>query len=110
MASSSHNNKTNKTLIDVEHIHQHIGHCKISALLAASENDLWQDTAAMLSSEKFYDTCKIANYIAHNINKHPYKKPGAPGAMIYMDIIPPMTKTGLTASSTFLSYLILVDR
>jgi hypothetical protein len=68
----------------------------------------------MLSSEKFCNTCKIATSRAHIRNTHPSTKPstnpGAPGAMVYMDIIPAMCRTGLTIGTTFSSYILLVGR
>jgi hypothetical protein len=110
LASSSHNNKSRNALIDVERLHQRLGHHKINAIHTVYENYAWQETTAILNNEKVCNTCKIATSRAHNRNDHPSTSPCAAGAMACMEIIPVKSNTGLTTGAAFSSYLLLVDR
>ena len=65
---------------------------------------------AMMGSEKFCTPCSIVTTQAKNRGKISPSNPLEPGHTVYMDLLPPANRTGLTPATTFSCGLWLVDR
>jgi hypothetical protein len=63
-----------------------------------------------MTAEKFCDPCQVVTTRAKNRSNIQTTDPQEPGHTIYMDIITPTSKEGLTPATTFKCYLWLVDR
>ena len=96
--------------IPIELLHQRLGHTRTNTLLYTSQHRCWADTIAMMSPEKFCDPCQIVTTRSNNRCKIPPSNPLEPGHTVYMDLLPPLSPTGLTPATTFKCYLWLVDR
>jgi transposase InsO family protein len=107
--SRDHDHSSNKKRTALELLHRRLGHRKCRALLAASEHEVWADTLVRMGPEQDCVSCNISTIRASARNKEPHTKGMYPGAYIFMDILHPVTKKGLTSDSTYAFYIILVD-
>jgi hypothetical protein len=105
----NHDHSTDKRRTALELLHQRLGHRKCRALLAASEHGVWADTVVRMGSEQECVSCKISMARAASCNKEPHTGGTYAGEYIFMDILHPVVTAGLTKSTTFAFYLILVD-
>jgi hypothetical protein len=81
----------------------------LGQLLAASDNEVWADTVVCIYPEQDCVSCNVSTVRASASNKEPHTKGLYPGEYVFMDILHPVTKTGLTSDSTYAFYFILVD-
>jgi transposase InsO family protein len=107
--SRNHNHSSTKKHIALDLLHQRLGHRKCRALLAASEHEVWADTLIRMSPEQECVSCNISTIRASARSKDPHTKGLHAGEYVFMDIIHPVSKLGLTDDSTYPFYLILVD-
>ena len=102
---------TSKTPIPSNLLHRRLGHRSISALGAASEADIWQDSALKLESEDFCWDCKIAfsrkaNRGKSSLDSDPNLKAGE---YLMLDIQTNPGRMGLTRSTTYGYFLQITD-
>lgn len=100
---------TNKKRLSLELLHNRLGHRKCCTLLTASEHNLREDVTVCMSPEAGCLSCGIAIIRSTAHNKEHHTGASTPGEYIFMDIIHPATATGLTPSTSYAFYLILVD-
>jgi transposase InsO family protein len=99
----------NKKRLSLELLHNRLGHRKCRTLLAAGEHNLWADVTVRMSPESGCLSCGISTIRATARNKEQHTGASAPGEYVFMDILHPITATGLTPNTSYAFYLILVD-
>ena len=96
--------------VPLETLHQRFGHRRSNTILFASEHRVWADTIAMMAPESFCDPCNVVITRKNNKNKFPSTDPNIAGHTVYMDLLPTFSRQGLTPSTTYACYLIMVDK
>jgi hypothetical protein len=92
---------SSKKRTSLELLHKRLGHRKCRAsLLAASEHDVWADTLVRMGPEQECVSCNISTIRAAARNKEPHTKGMYPGEYVFLDILHPVTKVGLTPDTT----------
>jgi hypothetical protein len=87
-------------------IHTRLRHRHCCSLLAAYEYRLWKVTMIRMSLENGYLSCGIATAHSAAWNKQHHNKANRPGKYIFIDIY---NILGLTPSSSYTFYLIIID-
>jgi len=90
-------------------MHRRLGHRKCRTLLAANEHHLWGDAMVRMSTETGCLSCGIATIKASAHNKDHHTAASHPGEYVFLDILHPITHTGLTTKTSYAFYLIIVD-
>jgi len=108
-STCSRGHSSKKKQISLELLHCHLGHQKCCTLLAASEHNLWADTAIQMSPESHCLSCGIATIRATARSNEPHSAASKPGEYAFLDIQQPIVSTGLTPSTTYAFYLFVVD-
>ncbi len=107
--SRNHDHSNNsKRHTSLELLHKRLGHRKCHALLAASDHAVWADTIVRMGPEQECVSCDVSTIRATARNKEPHTKGMYPGEHVFLEILHPITKIGLTADTTCTFYLILV--
>jgi transposase InsO family protein len=109
LSHRSHDHSTDKRHTALELLHQRLGHWKCRALLAASEHGVWADTVVRMGPEQECVSCEISTIHATSRNKEAHTGGTYAGEYVFLDILHPVVTGGLTASTTFAFYLIIVD-
>jgi hypothetical protein len=94
--------------IDLELLHQRLGHQSLQSLLAASHDTLWADVLAQFGPDTFCIGCKIGTSRSANRTFRPVSDPQYPGQILFLDIIYNPSKTSITTSTYFPYYLLVV--
>lgn len=95
--------------LPLELVHARLGHSKCRTLLVANEHRLWKDTIIRMAPETGCLSCGIATACAAVCNKEHHSGAAYPGEYVFLDIQHPLTSAGLTPSSTYKFYLIVLD-
>ena len=95
--SRNHDHSSNKRRVAIELLHRRLGHRKCRALLAASEHSVWENTVVRMGPEQECVSCNVSTIRAAARNKEPHTKGLHPGEYVFMDIIHPVTRVGITA-------------
>jgi len=95
--------------VSLELMHRRLGHRKCRTLLAANEHHLWGDAMVRMSTETGCLSCGIATIKASAHNKDHHTAASHPGEYVFLDILHPITHTGLTTKTSYAFYLIIVD-
>jgi len=103
------NHSKSKNYVSLELLHRRLGHRKCRTLLAANEHHLWEDTMVRMSPEAGCLSCGIATIKASVRNKEHHTAASYPGEYVFLDILHPITQTGLTSKTSYAFYLIVVD-
>jgi len=90
-------------------MHRRLGHRKCRTLLAANEHHLWEDAMVCMSLEMGCLSYSIATIKASARNKDHHTAASHPGKYVFLDILHPITRTGLTTKTSYAFYLIIVD-
>ena len=95
--------------LDLEVMHQHLGHPSFQSLIAASDAHVWHDICLVPQSEPFCISCKIGAIRSANRGFSLVSHATKPGQILFGNIISnPSTRGGLSAATHFKFYLILV--
>jgi hypothetical protein len=70
---------------------------------------MWADTVVCMGTEDECISCEISTARASARNKEAYTGGQYPGEYVFMDILHLVVSVGITRTSTFPFYLILVD-
>ncbi len=108
-SSRNRDHSTNRKRISLELLHRRLGHRKCRTLLAASNHQLWEDTAIRMSPETGCLSCGIATIKATARNKEPHTGASLPGEYAFLDIQHPILTSGLTPATSYAFYLFIVD-
>jgi hypothetical protein len=103
------NKDNNKKRLPLELLHQRLGHRKCRTLLAANKHQLWEDVAIRMTGETGCLTCGIATIRSRARNKEPYTGATQPGEYLFLDIQHPLVAAGITLSTSYAFYLLIVD-
>jgi transposase InsO family protein len=106
----AYRNKDNdKKRLPLDLLHQRLGHRKSRTLLAATEHDLWQDTTIRMTGKAGCLTCGVATIRSRARNKEAHSGASRPGEYLFLDIQHPFVEAGLTVSTSYAFYLLIVD-
>ena len=94
--------------IDLELLHQRLGHRSTRSLLDGDTANVWEDVEIRIYPDPFFTSCKIYSMNKKARSKIPLK-PKAPFKWVFMDIIPSTVTIILTSDTTFSNYLLVVD-
>jgi len=98
-----------KQAIDLEMMHQRLGHQSIQSLLAASQSDIWEDVRLRPGPETHCEGCHIATRRKANRTHHTVSTQNYPGQVLFMDLINNPTKLSLLPSLYQPYYLLVID-
>jgi hypothetical protein len=105
----SHDHSADKLRTALALLHQCLVHRKCCALLAPSEHGVWADTVVHMGPEQECVSCEISTICATSRNKEAHTCGIYTGEYVFLDILHPVVIGGLTTSTTFAFYLIIVD-
>lgn len=94
--------------IDLELLHQRLGHQSCRALLAANEANVWSDTVIRFAPDPFCISCRVGTSRTANRGHQPPVESNQPGQVLYLDVIPNISNHGLTPSTHFPYYGVFV--
>ena len=94
--------------IDLELLHQTLGHRSTRLLLAGDSANVWEDIEPRTYPEPFCTSCKISSMNKKARSKIPLKTK-SPFKWVFMDIIPSTAPKSLTSDTNFSNYLLIVD-
>lgn len=100
---------TQQKRLTLELLHACLGHRCCQTTLAAHEHKLWADSCIHMSPEPHCLSCDIATVSSAPRNKDHHTAAERPGKYVFLDILHPISSTGLTPVSTYAFYLIIVD-
>jgi transposase InsO family protein len=103
------NKDQNKKRLPLELLHSRLGHRKCRTLLAASEHNLWEDTTIRMTRKTGCLTCGIATIRSRARNKEPHSGATWAGEYLFLEIQHPLVQPGLTRSTSYAFYLLIVD-
>jgi hypothetical protein len=106
---SYRNKDQQKKRLPLELLHQRLGHRKCRTLLAASEHQLWENTNIRMTGETGCLTCGLSTIRSRARNKEPHTGATRPGEYLFLDIQHPLVRAGLTMSTCYPFYLLIVD-
>jgi hypothetical protein len=92
----------------LELLHHRLGHHKCRTLLAANKHNLWDDTTIRMTGETGCLTCGIATIRLHACNKEAHSRDTCAGEYLFLDIQHPLVTAGLTVSTSYAFYLLIV--
>jgi hypothetical protein len=99
----------NKKRLSLELLLIRLGHRKCHTLLAASKHNLWKDVTVCMPPKAGCLSCGISTIQSTACNKEQHMGSAAPGEYVFMDLLHPITTTGLTLNTSYKLYLILLD-
>jgi hypothetical protein len=103
------NKDQDKKRLPLELLHLRLGHRKCRTLLAASEHQLWEDTTVHMTGETGCLTCDVATIHSRAHNKKAHSGATRAGEYFFLDIQYPLVQAGLTISTSYPFYLLIVD-
>ena len=99
---------TRKKKIDLELLHQILGHIFTRSLLAGDTEKVWEYLELRINPDPFCTSCQIYSMNKKARSKIPLK-PKAPFEWVFMDIVPSTAPKSLTSDKTFSNYLLIFD-
>ena len=108
-AAVGQHNEQVRTAIDLDLLHDRLGHRNTSTILAASHHHLWLDVRAVATSETFCASCPIATIPHARKNRGPEQKPTRPLDRIGLDIIHNPVPDGVVPESSCQFLLAVID-
>jgi uncharacterized protein YdcH (DUF465 family) len=103
------NKDPHKTHVPLELLLHRLGHRKCWTLLAANEHNLWEDSTIRMTGETGCLMCGIATIRSRARNKEAHSGATRAGEYLFLDIQHPLVKAGLTISTSYAFYLLIVD-
>jgi len=103
------NKDQDKKRLPLELLHLRLGHRKCRTLLAASEHQLWEDTTVRMTGETGCLTCDVATICSRARNKEAHSGATWAGEYLFLDIQHPLVQAGLTISTSYPFYVLIVD-
>ena len=94
--------------IDLELLHQRLGHRSTRSLLAGDTANFWEDVKLRIDPDPFCTSCQISSMNKKSRSKITLK-PKAPFKWVFMDIVPSTAPKSLTSDTTFSKYLLIFD-
>jgi hypothetical protein len=101
--------RDHKKRINLELLHKRLGHCAIKTLLAASNDDLYNDVTIVHEPTGFCSGCQIGSIRTTQRGDHPVGPTTQSGLVWFLDIITNPAHEGLTRQSYSKYYLNMVD-
>ena len=95
--------------VDLDLLHDRLGHRKTTAIIAASHHRVWADTYCVATRDHFCTSCPIATISRAKTPRTPSNVPNVPLARVYIDTVPNPTNPGITVDSSWSNLLIIVD-
>ena len=95
--------------VDLDLLHDRLGHRKTAAIITASHHRVWADTYCVATNDHFCTSCPIATISRTKTPQTPSQIPDVPLARIYIDTVPNPTVPGITIDSSWSNLLIVVD-
>ena len=95
--------------VDLDLLHDRLGHRKTTAILTASHHKVWADTYCIATCDNFCTSCPIATISRATKPRQPSQIPDVPLARVYIDTVPNPTNPGITIDSSWSNLLIVVD-
>ena len=95
--------------VDLDLLHDRLGHRKTTAIIAASHHRVWADTYCIATRDHFCTSCPIATISRAKRPRTPSNVPNVPLARVYIDTVPNPTNPGITVDSSWSNLLIVVD-
>ena len=95
--------------VDLDLLHDRLGHRKTTAIVTASHHRVWADTYCVATRDHFCTSCPIATISRAKTPRQPSTIPNNPLARIYIDTVPNPTNPGITVDSSWSNLLIVVD-
>ena len=105
---SKKNNFPERKKIDLEFLHQRLGHRSTRSLIAGDTANLWEDVELRIDPDPFCTSYQISSMNKKARSKIPLK-PRAPFKWVFMDIILSTAPKSLTSDTTFSNYLLIDD-
>ena len=88
--------------VDLELLHQGLGHRSTRPLLDGDAANVWEDVELRIDSDPFCTSCQISSMNKKARSKIPLK-PKAPFKLVFMDIVTSTAPKSLTSDTTFLT-------
>jgi Reverse transcriptase (RNA-dependent DNA polymerase) len=102
--------KLTKRNVDLQLLHNRLGHRRTDSLLLGNNDDIWADITVKNDPESICTTCQITlSRRAARVKQRPAAYPTKPGVMAMADIIDNPFERGLTVKTHFPYYLLVVD-
>ena len=95
--------------VDLDLLHDRLGHRKTAAIITASHHRVWADTYCVATRDHFCTSCPIATISRARTPRGPSKVPDVPLTRVYIDTVPNPTVPGITIDSSWSNLLIVVD-
>ena len=95
--------------VDLDLLHDRLGHRKTTAILTASHHKVWADTYCIATGDQFCTSCPIATISRATKPRQPSQIPDVPLSRVYIDTVPNPTNPGITIDSSWSNLLIVVD-
>ena len=99
---SKENKLSARKKIDLELLHQILGHRSPRSLLAGDTAIFWEDVELRIDPDPFCTSCQISSMNKKARSKIPLK-PKSPFNWVFMDIIPQTAPKSLTSDTIFLT-------
>ena len=90
-------------------MHDRLGLRSYRSILAGSEAEVWEGVKIHGSSDDYCVSCKISAQPKASRGHSAVSLAEKPGDVLFMDVIPNPAKCGLTSSTSFKYYLLVVD-
>ena len=94
--------------IDLELMHQRLGHQSFQSLLAASHENIWEDVSLRFAPESFCIGCKVATRRSTARGSRAVSEQNKPGQILFMDLIHNPANMSVNTATHWPYYLIVV--
>jgi hypothetical protein len=98
-----------KKFVGLHLLQNHLDHPALCSISAANEYNIWNDIKIHMDPEQVCVSCKTGIIQTSSCNTHLRIAGTHPGQTIFMDILHPVSNTGLTPYTYFPFYLSLGD-
>ena len=95
--------------VDLDLLHDRLGHRKTTAIITASHHRVWEDTYCVATKDHFCTSCPIATISRARTPRQYSRVPDKPLAKVYIDTVPNPSCPGITVDSSWTNLLIVVD-
>ena len=86
---------TKSTKVNINVLHNKLGHCSINRLLTASNHGVWADVVAQLDITNKCITCPVASHKTATRSKQSVTPPDKPLHTLYLDTVPNQRPKGI---------------
>ena len=94
--------------VSLELMHKRMGHRSVQSIVAAKAAKAWKGVQVSATTDEYCVDCKIAGITKAKRGANPPSQATGPGKVLFLDVIPNPAKGGLTSSTTFKYFLLII--